>query len=116
MNQCQIKTQLGLSSLTAIDWDMFCREVCEIVTVGEGEPLGSPGKTGQIDKSKIGRQKYHHGQRVEGQWVFCCIKEDFHKSFMFTVNQRDEDTLLPMIKQWIKPGTSSLTVVRLIQS
>ena len=35
LNQCQIKTQLGLSSSTAVDWDMFCREVCEIVTVAE---------------------------------------------------------------------------------
>ena len=32
-------------------------------------------------------------------------EEDSRKSFMFTVNQRDEDTLLPIIKQWIKPGT-----------
>ena len=70
LNQCQIKTQLGLSSSSAVDWDMFCREVCEIVTVAEGEPLGGPGKTVQIDESKIGKWKHHRGHRVKGQWVF----------------------------------------------
>ena len=97
LNQCQIKTQLGLSSSTAVDWDMSCREVCEIVTVAEGELLGGPGKNVQIDESKIGKWKYHHSHR--GQWVFGGIEENSRKSFMFTVNQRDEDTLLPIIKQ-----------------
>ena len=43
--------------------------------------------------------------------MFGGIEEDSHKSFMFMVNQRDEDTLLPIIKQWIKPGTLIISVV-----
>jgi len=31
LQQCQIKQQLGLGSHTAVDWDMFCRELCEVV-------------------------------------------------------------------------------------
>ena len=71
----------------------------------EKTALLGPGKTVQIDESKIGKRKYHHGHQVEGQWVFGGMEEDSHKSFMFTVNQRDKDTLLLIIKQWIKPGT-----------
>ena len=30
LDQWQIKQQLGLGSHTAVDWDMFCRELCEV--------------------------------------------------------------------------------------
>ena len=44
---------------------------------------------------------YHHGHRVEGQWVFGAIEQDSRKCFILTV----EDPLLPIIKEWIAPGT-----------
>ena len=40
LDQIQIKTQVGLSSRTAVKWDMFCREMCEIIVMNEGEPIG----------------------------------------------------------------------------
>ena len=58
-----------------VDWDCFCREVCEIVLMEESSKLGEPGKTVQIDESKIGKRKYHRGHHVEGQWVFGGIEE-----------------------------------------
>lgn len=30
MEQCQITDQLSLASNTGVDWDSFCREVCEV--------------------------------------------------------------------------------------
>jgi len=30
LDQWQIKQQLGLGSHKAVDWDMFCRELCEV--------------------------------------------------------------------------------------
>ena len=67
LQQCQLKLQLGLGSHTAVDWDMFCRELCEVTLFEQREKLGGPGKVVQIDKSKIGKRKYHHGHVVEGQ-------------------------------------------------
>ena len=105
LNQNQIWTQLGLGASTSVDWDMFCRELCEVVIMNEGQPLGGYGKTVQIDESNIGKRKHHKGHCVEGQWVFGGIEQDSRKSFMFPVEKRDEDTLLPIIQHWIKPGT-----------
>ena len=52
LNQWQIKQQLGLGSYTAVDWDMFCREVCEMALFDRRERI--PGKVVEIDESKIG--------------------------------------------------------------
>ena len=59
LQQCQIKLQLGLGSRdTAVDWDMFCRELCEVTLFEQREKLGGPGKVVQIDESKIRKRKY----------------------------------------------------------
>ena len=106
MKQWQIKQQLGLGSHTAVDWDMFCREVCEVSLFQRREKIGGPGKLVQIDESKIGKRKYHRGHVVEGQWVFGGIEEDSRKCFIVTVEDRSESTLLEIIKEWIEPGTT----------
>ena len=56
MEQAQIQQQLCLASNTGVDWDCFCREVCEIVLIKESCKLGGPEKTVQIDESKIGKE------------------------------------------------------------
>ena len=40
-----IQFQLGLTSQTTVDWDMFCRDVCETIIVDEGQPIGGFGKS-----------------------------------------------------------------------
>ena len=67
--------------------------------------LGGPGKTVQIDESKIRKRKYHHGHHVEGQWVFGGIEEGSWRCFIVPVETRSEAELLPVIKEWIEPGT-----------
>lgn len=71
----------------------------------KSEKIGGVGNVVQIDESKVGKRKYHRGHRVEGQWVFGGIEEDSRRCFMVPVEDRSEATLLPIIKQWIEPGT-----------
>ena len=80
-----------MGSNTAVDWDMFCREVCEVILEKRNEVLGGDGKTVQIDESKVGKRKYHRGHVVEGQWVFGGVEEDSRKSFIVTVEDRTEE-------------------------
>lgn len=105
VDQMQIKHELGLSSSTAVDWDSFCREICEIFLLENSEMVGGEGIVVQIDESKFGKRKYHRGHRVDGQWVFGGIEEGSRKCFMVAVEQRDEVTLLPIIQKFIKPGS-----------
>ena len=105
LDQTQVKHELGLAESTGVDWDSFCREVCEITLLENGEKLGGNGKVVQIDESKFGKRKYHRGHHVEGQWVFGGIEQDSRKCFLVAVEKRDEHTLLPIIQKWIEPGT-----------
>ena len=67
LDQAQIKHELGLAESTGVDWDSFCREVCEITLLENSARLGGDGKIVQIDESKFGKRKYHRGHHVEGQ-------------------------------------------------
>ena len=96
LDQAQIKHELGLAESTGVDSDSFC---CEVY-----ERLRGEGKIVQIDESKFGKRKYHRGHHVEGQWVFGGIEQDSMKCFLVAVERRDEETLLPIIQQWIEPG------------
>ena len=53
LDQSQIKHELGLAESTVVDWDSFCREVCEITMFENSEKLGGEGKFVQIDESKF---------------------------------------------------------------
>ena len=46
---------------------------------------------------------------MEGQWVVGGIESDSRKSFLIPVDKRDEQTLLPIIQKWIKPGTTIIS-------
>lgn len=105
----QIRHELGLGTHTGVDWDSFSREVCEIALMEDSESIGGEGKIVQIDESKFGKRKYHRAHHVEGKWVFGGIENDSRKCFLIAVDKRDEQTLLPIIQKWIKPGTTIIS-------
>lgn len=45
---------MGISSKTAVDWDNFCREVCDEIMMNRTTPIGGRGIKVQIDESKFG--------------------------------------------------------------
>ena len=59
-----------------------------LVLMEESCKLGGPGKTVQIDESKIGKRKYHRGHHVEGQWVFGGSEEGSRRCFIVPVKTR----------------------------
>ncbi len=63
--------------------------------------IGRPGMTVEIDESKFGKTKFNRGRYIEGQWVFCGI-----------CRRRDKDTLLPIIRAQILPGTCMMSDMR----
>ena len=74
--------------------------------IDNSEKLGGPGVIVEIDESKFGKRKYHRGHHVEGQWVFGGYERGTGRTFMVPVEDRSTDTLLPIIKEWILPGTT----------
>ena len=102
LDQTQITLQLKLSPNTAVDWTMFCREVCLTTIENKREKIGGKGKMVQIDESKVGKRKYHRGH-------YGGIEQDSRKCFIETVEDRSQKTLIPLVQKWILPGTSIIS-------
>ena len=104
MRECRIG-----STATIVDWCHFCREVCLTILEEESQPIGGEGKVVEIDESKFGKRKYNKGRRVEGVWVFGGIERESKKCFMVPVEDRSSATLLPIIHQYVLPGTKIMS-------
>lgn len=104
MRECRIG-----SFSTIVDWCHFSREVCATILETESGPIGGIGKIVEIDESKFGKRKYHRGRRVDGVWVFGGIERGSRKCFLVTVEDRSAATLIPIIKQYILPGTKIMS-------
>ena len=57
LDQAQIRHEMGVATKTGVDWDSFCREVCEVTLFENSMRIGGPGKIVQIDESKFGKRK-----------------------------------------------------------
>ena len=105
-SNCELKTiqtSAGISFKTAVKLNKFFYELVVSIAEQNSEPIGGRAKIVEIAESKFGKRKYHKGHRVEGQWVFGGVERGSYKSFMVSVDRRDEVTLLPLIKRWIHP-------------
>ena len=60
----------------------------------------------EIDESKFGKRKYNRGHRVEGSWVFGAVElTPERRCFAVVVPDRKAETLIPIIKAHIAPGS-----------
>jgi hypothetical protein len=93
---------------TLIDWGNFIRETISHYFLSNPIILGGPENAVQIDESLFGgRRKYNRGNHhihTKG-WVFGAIEESTNRCVMWLVDRRNKQTLIPIIKQHIRPGT-----------
>ena len=73
------------------------------------DKIGGPGTHVEIDESKFRKRKYNRGRIIEGQWVLGAICHETKDMFLVTVPSCDKETLIPIIKDRIKPGTTILS-------
>lgn len=71
--------------------------------------LGGAGREVEIDESKYMHRKYHQGAYHEGHWVLGMIERGTDNCVMLVVERRDAATLLPLIAQYVLPGTRIIT-------
>ena len=92
------------------DWCMFCREVCQELMMNErAQKIGGFGMTVEIDESKFGKMKYGRGKPVKGEWVFGGVERGTGRCFFRVVEGRDAETLLPIVRDWVLPGTTIIS-------
>lgn len=96
------------SDHTVVDWPKnFSREVCLSILKLDNDR--GPDRTVEIGESKFGKRKYHRSKRADGVWVFGGIERETKKCFCEVVEDRSANTLIPIIKKYILPGTTILS-------
>jgi len=100
-----IAKSLKVTDHTAVDWYNFLRDICAQYFVDHPTVIGGPGTEVEIDESKFGRRKYNRGRIVDGHWVFGIMERLTGECFLVEVEHRDAATLLPLIQQYIRPGS-----------
>lgn len=98
-------SMIGLSKPTLIDWYSYLRDVCSHKLLTTPIQIGGPGVIVEIDESVVSRRKYNRGHRVNERWVFGGIDNVTKYGFLREIERRDAATLLPLIEQYILPGS-----------
>ena len=99
------------SSGTPVDWYAFCRTLCELWLQANPMVVGGLDQNGgritvEIDESMFFKAKYNRGRALgHGRWVFGGIERETGRCFMVEVPDRSAATLLPLIRQYIRPGS-----------
>ena len=85
-------------------------EAMAVYLEDNSQKISSPDKTVEIDESKFGKRKYHHGHRVQGQWIFGGVERGTGRSFFMPVRNRSNATLTAIIRAWVEPGTTIIGI------
>lgn len=105
----KISKYINVSKKTVGQWCLAFREVLYEYFSINPKPIGGPGSIIEIDESKFGKRKYNRGHTVEGQWVFGGIDKGTGDVFLVPVEKRDRETLVPLIKTWIRPNSTIIS-------
>ena len=99
--------ELAMAEHTFVDWRNFLRDICAEHFLRNPVRIGGVGVEVQIDESVFAGRKHNVGRRpVPQQWVFGGIDTTTNEGFLVAVPQRNAATLLPIIQQFIRPGTT----------
>jgi len=87
-------------------FQQFFREICVLHYVGNKIMLGGDGKVVEIDETVISRRKYERGRLIANQqWVFGLVERGSCRCALIPIEKRNADTLLPLIHEYVLPGT-----------
>ena len=90
------------------NWRNFIRDVFAEYLLRHPVVIDRVGRTVEIDESAFVKRK-HVGRVVRTQWFFEGIDTTTHEGFLVAVPQRDAATLLPILQQYVRPGTTVIS-------
>lgn len=102
-----LESEIGLSRKTVVDWRSFVREIYLDWAIGINcGKIGGEAIIVEIDEAKVGKRKNNCGRIIEGQWVFGGTERGSRNFFLVPVPDRSSKTLVKIIKENIKDGTT----------
>ena len=99
--------EVEIASEAAVQWHQYFRDVCAEYFVNHPQVIGGLGADVEIDETCLSKRKYQRGRLIRpNQWMFGGIERGTKRAFMVLVDQRNAATLLPIIQQYIAPGST----------
>ncbi|MEW8548562.1 MAG: IS1595 family transposase [Candidatus Thiodiazotropha sp.] len=105
LKQCAIATSMDYKS-TAVNWGSYMREIFMEYIYNTYQDMKF-GDDVEIDESLFGRKiKYNRG-KPSGQkiWIFGIIERKSNLIILYPVDNRNANTLIPLIQKHVSPGT-----------
>ncbi|KFD59948.1 hypothetical protein M514_27867, partial [Trichuris suis] len=101
--------ELGLSANCSVSWKRLLREVATESLLSNPLVIGGPNRTVEVDETLYSKSKSHRGRLCPEQCVFGGVCRETGESFLVPVANRCSRTLIPLIRQYIRPGTTVMT-------
>lgn len=95
-----------LASEAMVNWRNFVRDIYGEYFIRHPLRIGGPGHVVEIDESAFVRRKHNVGRMVNTQWVFGGLDVGTQEGFLVAVDRRDADTLLPVLREYVIPGST----------
>jgi hypothetical protein len=110
--KCHEETFL-ISERIVVDWYSFCRVVCvdSMLREESNHKIGGPRQSVEIDEAHIAKRKYSRGHVLisEHYWILGMICRETRESRLVRVENRDRETLFPIIEQHVEYGSKIMT-------
>ena len=98
--------EVGIESEAITNWQNFIRDDFAEYLLRHPVVIGGDGRTVEIDESAFLRKKHNVGREVRTQWVFGGTDTTTHEGFLVAIPQQNAATLLPILQQYVRPGTT----------
>ena len=98
--------EIRIESEAICNWRNFIRDVYAEHLIRNPVRIGGAGHTVEIDESAFVKRKNNVGRQVRTQWVFGGLDTTTQETFLVAVPQRDAATLLSVIQNYVRPGTT----------
>ena len=95
-----------IASEAVVNWRNYVRDIYAEYFVRHPVRIGGPGHIVEIDESAFVRRKHNVGRVVNTQWVFGGLDNNTKEGFLVAVDQRDAATLLPILQDFVVPGST----------